>query len=177
MKDARDFAATHQITHIERASTNLQDSITASFTIPTSDRTHAMLSKRRWFLVFSCLEVITNPHCGMVCVGPPKFQGNKSSADDAFQVLQGAAGSPQSCCQRRQLWIFRDADWDADLCACVILCQLFALRIIAVHWFLKSSLVHLIPTLFRSQRVRRHVNQSVRNDADRSRSVSGGDAA
>ena len=37
MKDARDFAATHPITHIERSNTNLQDSIIASFTAPTID--------------------------------------------------------------------------------------------------------------------------------------------
>ena len=29
--------------------------------------------------------------------------------------MQGAAGSPQFCCQRRQLWILREADWDANL--------------------------------------------------------------
>ena len=52
MKDARDFAATHQITHIERSSTNLQDSIIASSTTPTIDRTHAVLSKGDGFLSF-----------------------------------------------------------------------------------------------------------------------------
>ena len=31
---------------------------------------------------------------------------------------QGAAGSPQFCCQRRRLWILREADWDANLCTC-----------------------------------------------------------
>ena len=31
---------------------------------------------------------------------------------------QGAAGNPQFCCQRRQLWTFREADWDANLCTC-----------------------------------------------------------
>ena len=31
-------------------------------------------------------------------------------------TMQGAAGSPQFCCQRRQLWILCEADWDANLC-------------------------------------------------------------
>ena len=30
--------------------------------------------------------------------------------------MQAAAGSPQLCCQRRQLWILREADWDTNPC-------------------------------------------------------------
>ena len=33
---------------------------------------------------------------------------------------QGAAGSSQFCCQRRQLWILREADWDVNLCTCFL---------------------------------------------------------
>ena len=94
----------------------------------------------------------------------PLYQRVVTSSDKLQQyskTLQGAAGSPQFRCQRRQLWILRDADWDANLCTCVILCQLFALRIIAVHCFLESSLVHLIPILLRSQCMYRHVSHSV----------------
>ena len=37
-----------------------------------------------------------------------------------FLDKQGAAGSSQFCCQRRQLWILRETDWDVNLCTCKI---------------------------------------------------------
>ena len=46
--------------------------------------------------------------------------------------MQGAAGNPQFCCQRRQLWTFREADWDANLCTCTVSIHQFFL---AVFWF------------------------------------------
>ena len=41
------------------------------------------------------------------------------------ETMQGAAGSPQFCCQRRRLWILREADWDANLCTCRCFCLCF----------------------------------------------------
>ena len=40
------------------------------------------------YVGFPFLRSVENPQVGMVCVGPSKFQGNKSLAE-VFQVLQG----------------------------------------------------------------------------------------
>ena len=62
---------------------------------------------------------------GLLCVSHPGSKGvftfspfhcNRGMFQKIFQ--QGAAGNPQFCCQRRQLWTFREADWDANLCTC-----------------------------------------------------------
>ena len=45
---------------------------------------------------------------------------------------QGAAGSPQFCCQRRRLWILREADWDANLCTCK--------RVLRILWIVAMGL-------------------------------------
>ena len=46
------------------------------------------------------------------------FQSVSSTRDFNLFRKQGAAGSPQFCCQRRRLWILRETDWDANLCTC-----------------------------------------------------------
>ena len=53
------------------------------------------------------------------------FQSVSSTRDFNLFRKQGAAGSPQFCCQRRRLWILREADWDANLCTCRCFCKCF----------------------------------------------------
>ena len=76
VKDAKGSAPISQTAPIARFSTKLQESIIVHYTTwTTGSRMHFHQKERR--LMFSPLMVIRNPHSGMVCVGPPKFQGNK----------------------------------------------------------------------------------------------------
>ena len=75
----------------------------------------------RWFKGGRCVGVC-------VCVHPDSklkvlamtcgCQSVPSARDFHLFRKQGAAGSPQFCCQRRRLWMLREADWDANLCTC-----------------------------------------------------------
>ncbi len=61
--------------------------------------------------IVQCEKILINS------VGLRRFEsGTISGIRIYFQ--QGVAGRSQFCCQRRQLWILREADWDVNLCTC-----------------------------------------------------------
>ena len=65
------------------------------------------------------LYLITKPLLIRVCVCVWTVWKDVKLLLPLNSILQGAAGSSQFCCQRRQLWILREADWDVNLCTCV----------------------------------------------------------
>ena len=95
VKDVRDSAPISQTTPIARFSTKLQESIIARYITWTTDRRMHYYQKGQRFRFFLFL-VIRNPHSGMVCVGPPKFQGNKV-ASVRSRNAGGARSFLESC--------------------------------------------------------------------------------
>ena len=49
-----------------------------------------------------------------------ELEGQHTTRQPALQGSGGSPSQPQFCCQRRQLWILREADWDANLCTCIV---------------------------------------------------------
>ena len=95
-KGVKDSVPISQTTPIARFNTKLQESITVRYISWTIDRPHAISLKKT---NVSCLFLFMggrNPHSGMVCVGPPKFQGTKvltvlfRSAGGCWGFLQSA---------------------------------------------------------------------------------------
>ena len=92
-----------------------------------SPRTHSQDLQPQW----KANEIVNSHLCLCVCVSPPvpkvdianhRFDEVHHASGIRFMTShfkqQGGAGSPQFCCQRRQLWLLREADWDANLCTC-----------------------------------------------------------
>ena len=83
-KVVKDFAPISQITPIVKSSTKPQENTIARFITWIVERCmqyYIKIQKKNSASGFSgvlfLLSVNRNPHCGMVCVGPPKFEGNK----------------------------------------------------------------------------------------------------
>ena len=89
----------NQITPIVKSSTKPQENTIARFITWIVDRCmqyYKKTSASGFPGVLFLLSVNRNPHCGMVCVGPPKFQGNKVVSNCAFNA-GGARNFLESC--------------------------------------------------------------------------------
>ena len=100
VKDVKDSAPISQTTPIARFSTKLQESIIVRYITWTTDRRMQYHKKDQRFGFF-LFTVIRNPHSGMVCVGPPKFQGNK--VVNVGSRNAGGASSPSSLAPTKTL--------------------------------------------------------------------------